>query len=346
MQTFNPRNRTRKTFLIPFAVIAFITFTGLYLRNLAWCFTSRQGVITDSIIFQLQTQYQRQYQNISRTLVVGHTKSEDVSWVTEELPNIETAVYSVDNPKKPFVVTKNKGNEAMIYLTYIIDHYHDLPDVVLFFHAHRKAWHNNYLFDNDSVKTILQLDPEEVVRKGYVNTRCQRNPGCPSCAGALKADSPTTKLDKHINSNWQALHQVRTMPSKIGQPCCAQFAASRKAILARPLSSYIHYRDWLMKTPLSDRISGQIFEFSWQYIFGGVAEYCPSELDCLYKNYGIHFESQADLNDYRRKWRMKDNWLLWFWKDTRALERDLNRRKLDAYRQGIAKKRSELAWRR
>lgn len=30
--------------------------------------------------------------------------------------------------------------QAMVYLTSIIDHYHDLPDVMLFMHAHRLSW--------------------------------------------------------------------------------------------------------------------------------------------------------------------------------------------------------------
>jgi hypothetical protein len=344
MQSFHSRRRGRRVVLVPVAIFTLIIIAGLYVRNLAWCFASRQSAITNHIISQLQRQYQQQYHNVSRTLVLGHTKKEDMSWIHNELPHINTALYSVDHPKPPFVVKKNKGNEAMVYLSYIIDNYHNLPDVVLFFHAHRKAWHNNFLHDNDAVRTILELDPAEVIRSGYVNTRCELEPGCPGCAGSSKAGNPTTRLDTLINDVWKELHMVDTVPSVIGQPCCAQFAASRKAILARPLSHYLHYRDWLLRTPLSNRISGQIFEFSWQFIFGGVAEYCLNEMDCWYKNYGILFESPADLNDYRKKWRRKEIWWLRFWQDTASLERELDRRRLDAYRRGNAKKRERSAW--
>ena len=46
-------------------------------------------------------------------------KHEDTSWVHEYLPDWPSSIYVVDDPKAPLTVPKNKGHEAMVYLTYV-----------------------------------------------------------------------------------------------------------------------------------------------------------------------------------------------------------------------------------
>jgi hypothetical protein len=244
-------------------------------------------------------------QNYTRVLVVGHLKSEDVSWIQSELPDLQTALYVMDDnaESESLHPPMNKGHEAMAYLTYIIDHYDDLPDTVLFFHPHRYTWHNNVLLATDSVETIRRLSDARVAREGYVNSRCHLDPGCPDW---LHLDRPSRDYDferkgeeQHIKPNvWMELHPGEPVPAVLSNPCCAQFAVSRAFIRARPRESYIHYRAWLMNTKLSDNVSGRLFEYSWQFIFGGVSEFCPSMHTCYCDTYGICFESAADLDDW------------------------------------------------
>lgn len=52
-------------------------------------------------------------------LVVASLKSENTSWVHEYLPDWPASIYVVDDPDAPLTVPKNKGNEAMVYLTYV-----------------------------------------------------------------------------------------------------------------------------------------------------------------------------------------------------------------------------------
>src|ERR1700753_2921942 len=53
----------------------------------------------------------------TRTLVVGHLKSENVSWIHKALPELDKALYVVDDPTAQFHTPANKGREAMAYLT-------------------------------------------------------------------------------------------------------------------------------------------------------------------------------------------------------------------------------------
>ncbi|KAL2426230.1 hypothetical protein ABEF95_002527 [Exophiala dermatitidis] len=254
-------------------------------------------------------------ENYTRVLVMGRLRSEDVSWVSRELPGLPTQIYTVDSDAvgtdNTTTITSNspessdpssrlpanKGHEAMVYLTYIIDHYASLPDVVLFLHPHRRAWHNNVLLDIDAATTIKLLSDAHVTRQGYFNTRCHLDPGCPNW---LHVDQPRRLWDlqhkpEEPSLTKQVFHQLfgNDIPvphTAISQPCCAQFAVSGQRIRQRPLADYIRYREWLLKTELNDTTSGRIMEYSWQYIFTGKFEFCPSQARCYCDGYGICFE--------------------------------------------------------
>src|ERR1700761_1852405 len=67
--------------------------------------------------------------NITRSLVIPRLAEEDTEWVTQFLggdPLLTLAIYTVDDPNAELTVPENKGHEVMVYLTYIIDHYHNL----------------------------------------------------------------------------------------------------------------------------------------------------------------------------------------------------------------------------
>lgn len=117
--------------------------------------------------------------NFSTVLVIPRTSSEDVGWIDEYLPEYQTAIYVADDNSAPLHPPKNKGHEVMIYLTWIIDNYADLPDVAVFMHAHRYAWHNSDMLDLDAVQMIQRLNRNRVLREGYMNMRCHWDPGCP-----------------------------------------------------------------------------------------------------------------------------------------------------------------------
>lgn len=69
--------------------------------------------------------------------MVASISREDTRWIQRHFPSLDALDYVVDDPQANLTTPKNKGNEAVAYLTYIIDHYETLPDVSIFVHAHR-----------------------------------------------------------------------------------------------------------------------------------------------------------------------------------------------------------------
>lgn len=232
----------------------------------------------------------------SKTLVVASLEKRDISWLEGSRANFDTAIYIVDNPSlsPEFRVPKNKGREAMVYLTYIIEHYDELADITLFTHPDLRTWHNSDPHDRNLLTMIESLSNAHVVRQGYFNLRCDHDPGCPDWI-FLNRTSQTLPPNRSGEEQaftleiWDELHPGVPPPSVIAHPCCAQFAVTRERIHSNPRATYIRYRDWLLATGLDDSLSGRVMEYSWQYIFTGVSNLCPDMRVCYCDGYGLCF---------------------------------------------------------
>lgn len=225
-------------------------------------------------------------------LLTKKTPSRNHSW--------QHAIYTV-NPTSPTQLTTplNKGHESMAYLTYVIDNYSTLPRTLAFLHSHRSgfftAWHTDAAL-HDNVHALRALQIPFVQQNGYVNLRCNWNPGCKEAHrynahvtpdiwrsvfegtstswgnNTASSSSSSYQDDAPSNSFQQSHRQTRSPPSppieKVGAACCAQFAVSRDRVWQRPLSDYEQFRQWVVDTKMDDAKSGRVMEFLWHVIFG------------------------------------------------------------------------------
>lgn len=182
----------------------------------------------------------------------------------------------------------------MAYLTYLIDHYDNLPSTIAFVHSHRSgflmAWHVDApMHDNVAALRSLQLD--FVQRNGYVNLRCNQNPGCgapdkpnghvtedvwteifggTSTPPLNSTTSPSSldEEDEYSRGHHEKKSKYLQMPTSVAAACCAQFAVSRDQVLQRPKEDYIKIRQWVIDTDKNDAASGRVMEYIWHVIFG------------------------------------------------------------------------------
>lgn len=146
---------------------------------------------------------------------------------------------------------------------YIIDHYDNLPDAMLFIHSQRFQWHNDDPY-YDGVGMLRNFQLPYLQKQGYVNLRCVWTLGCP---GEIHPLSDTHRDDVHageyFTNGFKELFPGVPIPEQVGASCCAQFAVSRDRVRERPRSDYVRFRDWLINTDLTDDLSGRIMEYSW-----------------------------------------------------------------------------------
>ncbi|KIX01552.1 uncharacterized protein Z518_09278 [Rhinocladiella mackenziei CBS 650.93] len=239
--------------------------------------------------------------NYTRNLVMARTNKEDVSWLDEvDLgPEITKLVYVADNQSAPLHPPQNKGHEVMTYLTYILDFYDDLPDVSIFMHSHRYAWHNDDLLNFDSSEMIKRLSIERVLREGYMNMRCHWMPGCPEWIHPGNIEPDKEKQEQALMAEaWAELFPYKPIPNILAQPCCSQFALSRERIRDVPRETYSHYRDWLLRSEIRDTMSGRIFEYLWQVVFTDESTFCPNQRTCYCDGFGVCFESEETFDKW------------------------------------------------
>ncbi len=285
----------------------------------------------------------------SRVMVIPRLKSDNISWVLDELPDINTAVYIANDPLAALHPPKNKGHEVMIYLSYIINHYNTLPDIIVFMHAHRWTHHNNALLAYDAAEMVRRLNSDYITREGYVNMRCNWSPGCPEWLHSGNARESLEKQEEFLLSrSWSELFPSDPLPAALGQACCAQFALSKERILSIPLSRFIFYRDWITRTPLSDYISGRIWEYSWQFLFTGQSIYCPAEHICYCGAFGLCFGGASEFGEFEELRRRKKNFEL---ERNELSDRRAGRSNTSAARHAyvnnrIASLEREMAWRK
>ncbi|GAB7323565.1 hypothetical protein MBLNU13_g07067t1 [Cladosporium sp. NU13] len=204
-------------------------------------------------------------------LVVASQTTDNTTWLDGSFPSWERSVYLTDAPSN-LGVPVNKGRESMVYLTYIIDKYDDLPSFMIFQHANRYQWHNDDpLYDGQRMLSRLKLP--FVKAQGYVNLRCVWTLGCPAeirPIGEFIAPSSDNEVvpeearaGAFYKSAFEELFPGVPVPEVIGASCCAQFAVTADKVRERPKSDYENYRRWLLETRLPDDISGRILEYSW-----------------------------------------------------------------------------------
>ncbi|PPJ49813.1 hypothetical protein CBER1_03328 [Cercospora berteroae] len=228
-------------------------------------------------------------------IVVASQKGDNTIWL-DALPSWPRAIYVTNDAQAELTVPNNKGREGMVYLTYIIDHYDDLPNVAIFSHSKRYQWHNDDpLYDGLFILSRLNLSHVEA--RGYTNLRCVWSLGCPSEIRPLtEAEAPPPASDPESSSAragsfykaaFQQIFPNDPVPEIVGAPCCAQFAVTAAKIRERPKADYERIRDWLLETPLNDYLSGRVLEYMWHVILGQEAVHCPDPEECYCKLYGI-----------------------------------------------------------
>ncbi|KAJ5550245.1 hypothetical protein N7535_001816 [Penicillium sp. DV-2018c] len=226
----------------------------------------------------------------SGAIVMAKLKAENTAWVSAELSEWRSIVYTVDDVNAPMHTPKNKGRESLPYLQYIVDHYNELPDVVLFLHSHRDGmiagWHIDTM-DYSNVDSVRALRKDFVKEAGFANLRCQLSPGCPVAIQPFRQPPmPEMPGEAHYATAWKALFPNTPVPKEVAAPCCSQFAVSREQILKRPLSDYQRMYDWVMNNDLADEVTSNIMEYTWHIIFGKDPVFCPDMYQCYGDVYG------------------------------------------------------------
>lgn len=178
----------------------------------------------------------------------------NVDWIYRMKPTVNAFfVYDKENADNPYNVPVNKGQEASVYLKYIVDHYDDLADFTFFIHDDEYAWHHS-----GSVVDKLK----EAVQTGclYYNINDK------NVLGSII----TNKWYKDI-LQWYHDYIERYIPhDKLprinwtqGYRGSAQFLVHKSLITHLPKAFYEGLYDWIVTTDLPNEMTSRFLEWTW-----------------------------------------------------------------------------------
>lgn len=302
-------------------------------------------------------------------VILSSLAKDDTSWTKDlHIPAVEIIKYVADNESALYHPPQNKGNEAMIYLSYCYEFYEDLPDISIFTHGRDYAWHIDGVLDYSTAHAINNLDLYEVTQRGYFNLRLSWDNACPAWINtSMRLESPefSSKLrqeEPFVREAFEWFLPDHALPQTFSAPCCSQFAVTRTAIRSLPRETYKLAMDWIVATHLPSSVTGRVFEHLWQYMFLLKPIDCPSEFKALCRMYHVCFADEDEWERWRslerERWKINDfrNALLRngyprsnvevvrLEKESNALDKDMVPCKMRAIQRGRSRKmRMELA---
>lgn len=241
-------------------------------------------------------------------LVVASVASDDVSW-TEELhnsiANLQIFRYVSDDPVAEYHPSIAKGREALMYFTYLYDHYESLADVNIFIHAEEHPWHLDGAMQQSMRFALSQLDLEQVMQLHYFNLYTSLKGGRPEGYNTTKTTDETDVAEEPFIAEAMRANfgEDVAVPEMLIGPCCSQFAVSKEAIRSRPRSQYRHSMQWLTETDWPDQLTGRIWEHLWPWLFlHDQAVDRKTEWRTLCRMYRVCFSDSDDLQQYQAVW--------------------------------------------
>lgn len=179
----------------------------------------------------------------SKMVVIAHY-NENTDWVH----NLKYPYQIISRAGMRKETAPNKGNEASVFLEYILANYEKLSDFTIFVHAHRTSWHHPTNID-ERLNTLQLTKPYYNFNELAVGYICI--PSIPF-TNMLIADGIIPAYPR---------------PHKHIYRAGAQFYVHKSLILRNPKHVYQKYYDFLMNSSEKSAATGRYFEYSWHMIF-------------------------------------------------------------------------------
>ena len=195
--------------------------------------------------------------NPQNTIIVISTFDKPIFWADRlTAQGFEVRPYTKCNPKSPYDVPKNVGNEASAYLKYIIDNYEVLPEYTIFLHDHEYSPHQEGSIIDAIQSRINSIEP-------YFNFNITSN----SEYYGVYEVSGFTKLYKELLEKYTG-ELYKYGEFLLGTKLHAQFQVHKSLICLRPKEMYEDIYNWMMTPNVSRYMSGLFMEYFWDIIFG------------------------------------------------------------------------------
>jgi len=235
-------------------------------------YLSKKYSLNEFNIYKLIYNYNQFYNNLykeevknTNIVVSRYNKNVDFTYKINNGSNINILIYDKEKPDNPYNVPVNKGNEASVYLKYIIDFYDNLSEYTFFIHDEEFSWHH-------SGSIVDKYNEAVASKRKYYNIN----------------DKNFWNVHNHIPAHthkllleWYAEYIEEYIPiSKVpnnkdftfGFHGSAQFLVHRHLITSLPKEFYEKLYNWILTTDLPNWTNGRFLEWTW-HVFWRINPY-------------------------------------------------------------------------
>jgi hypothetical protein len=250
-----------------------------------------------SKLYRVSEEKDRTFESTHEAVIVAAHSAEDMGWLVNQhqYPYI---VYTKSqeaaqlNPHFRYL-SVNLGTEAFAYLTYIVEEYYKLPEVVAFVHGHETSWHQgvNVLQILQSLGNLSQITYRSLSDRGpwhcfelQGQARCQKEERQSKEASCLEEESALVIHDIRSLERYFSFYlsvSRKEMPTYMIIKCCAQYLIHRRVIQARPLEFYKNTLQNMYNRALKEDLYSEVprqigldFEFMSFKFFTGLDDEC------------------------------------------------------------------------
>ena len=174
-------------------------------------------------------------------------------------------IYDKETPENEYNIPVNKGNEASVYLKYIVDNYDNLPDFTLFIHDDERSWHHTGSVRhryNDALKSKKLFYN---LNKKYLEDITKHR----------WYDEILIWYDKYIEKYIPRNRLPKQNWTK-GYKGCAQFLVHKSLITNLPVEFYKDLYDWIITTDMPNEKLGRFLEYTWHVFWVVYPRYIKS----------------------------------------------------------------------
>jgi hypothetical protein len=194
--------------------------------------------------------------NITNIVVARYNKNVDFAYKINNGLNTNIFVYDKETPENPYNIPVNKGNEASVYLKYIVDFYDNLSEYTFFIHDEEFSWHHSGSII-DKYKQAVES------KRKYYNINDKNFWGTHNSIPASLYRELLEWYSEFIEE-YIPISKVPNNTDLIFGFCgSAQFLVHKHLIRSLPKEFYEKLYNWIITTDLPSWTSGRFLEYTW-----------------------------------------------------------------------------------
>jgi hypothetical protein len=195
---------------------------------------------------------------ITNIVVSRYNRNTDFAYKINNGKNINVIIYDKESNINPNNIPVNKGQEASVYLKYIVDYYDSLSEYTFFIHDEEYSWHHSGSIIDKYNEAILNVENSKYYN---INDKCFNSMN--QVLYCCNNNNWTNDFKKWYNEYIEIYVPFNSLDINKVYRNSAQFLVHKDIILMLPKSFYEKLYNWIITTDYENAKTSRFLEWTW-----------------------------------------------------------------------------------